>query len=203
MRKAAVLKIFVVLALALGAAFGAQLFGIARANPFFNIPIVDPVPGTTPPSIEIVSPQNSTTYPSSDIVPLSFNVTKPALTTAYRTNVTWVYYILDNQPFMNRTTVNSIYASTDDVIYTANLTLPKGDHTLTIYAEGVVWVAGGIFEVNSTSSVFFTAAYSSSSPPTSENNPLNSTIGLLVVGVVVVVVISAVAGVLVWRRTHR
>lgn len=30
-------KFFVVLALVLGVAFGAQLFGTARANPFFGI----------------------------------------------------------------------------------------------------------------------------------------------------------------------
>lgn len=204
MRRQATLKVLAILALVFCVAFGAQLCGFARANPypFFGIPRVDPVPGTTPPLIVIVSPQNGTTYPSGGAVSLSFNVTKPQLATAHKTNVTWVYYLLDNQPFVRRTIVNSIYDSTDDVTYTANLTLPEGNHELMIYAEGVVYSGGGIFMVNNTAAAFFTVASPSTpSSSTSENNSLNiPTEALYAIAIVAVVAVIVVAVLVIKRK---
>ncbi len=150
MSNRSVLKVLVILALVFGVAFGAQLFGLARANPFFGIPIVDPVPGTTPSGIEIISPQNGTTY-SSDVVSLNFNVSKPELVTAFKTGITRVVYLLDNQPTTLPTEVYSIYTANDNapgrqnVTFTTNLNLPTGNHKLTIHAEGIVYTLMAVY----------------------------------------------------------
>jgi hypothetical protein len=181
--------------------FGSQLFGLADANPFVGVPIVDPVEGTTPPSIEVISPQNGTTYPPLDVVTFSFNVNKPELANASKTVVIWVYYLLDDQPSMLRTEVYSVYNSADNdsalgkqnVTYSTRLTLPEGSHKLTIYAAGVVYSGGGIFGVDSNSTVLFTVG-SPSLPSTTENNVFGFSAEVLyAIAIALVVVIVGVA----------
>lgn len=167
------------------------------------IPTVDPVPNTTPPGIEIISPQNDSAYPSSGVISLIFNVSKPELAAALKTGVTRVYYILDNQPAGVPTEVYSIYTANDNapgrqnVTYTSNLTLPLGNHRLTIYADGVVYPTDrSIFGTSSNSYVIFTVASPSTpAPPTTENNSLSilysiETIAAIIIIVSVVLVIK-------------
>ena len=191
MKKQMLTHIIVVLALVSIFSSGMQLVNVVTANPFFGVPVVDPVPGTTPPGI-VISPQNNTIY-TSNAVPATFNISKPELATAFKTGITLVRYTVDNKT----SEVYSIYNSDDDApgrqnfTYTANLTLPEGNHILTVYAIGVVYPNNiSIFDVNNTSTVIFSV--DTSSTPTENPSSISIYIVAFIAAIAIIVIIVIV-----------
>lgn len=202
MKKQAIPKILPVLLFVLIISCGLQMTNVTKANPFFNLPIVDPVSGTNPPSIELISPQNGTVYSPSDVVCLSFNVSKPELATAFKTGITLINYTIDDEQMVE---VYSIYTSNEDApgrqnfAYATNLTLPEGNHMLTIHAGGVVYPNNtSIFDISSNSTVHFTVGASS----TTENNPAVPAEALCAITILSAAVIIVVAVLVVKRRNR-
>jgi hypothetical protein len=133
---------------------------IVDANPFWMWKRIDPLPGAVPPTITIVSPQNSQDY-QSDKITIIFNVTCPRLDTNYG-KISNVTYLLDS----NSTQVMSVWKGNSG---SSSLAVPEfntafsspslsaGNHRLSVYAEGVVFVSPmNIFFIDSISEVDFT-----------------------------------------------
>lgn len=141
-------------------AIGLQSVSLAYANPFFMFHKVDPVPGTIPPPIQISSPKDNITY-SPENVTLSFNVDKPQLAGCRGAAIIGVEYILDGLTTQAFSIWRGGSASNSNAIpqYSTTVTLPdlsEGKHTLTVQAEGVVYVVDlDIFFISSSSTITF------------------------------------------------
>ncbi len=131
----------------------AEIVEIAEANFMWIWATVEPVPGTTPPSISIYSPQNNTSY-SSNNVDLNFSV-RTAELSGWSSFIHTVEYSLDggNLIPVNNSEVLELF----DVALNLTL-LPLGKHSLTVSA-GVVVHRGEPLEkffLDTSSTVYFT-----------------------------------------------
>ncbi len=157
-----------ILTLFVASMLGAQFANVVEADPFFIFNLIDPVPGTIPPTITIFSPQNSTSY-SSDNIAVSFEVDRPKLNSC-DTAITYVNYTLDSETVQAFTIWRGGSASNAWAVpeYNTTFTLPSlttGQHSLTVRAEGVVYAGGmDIFFIVGSSRVFFTVDHTPSSP---------------------------------------
>ena len=133
---------------------------VAEANPFFMFHQVDQVPGTIPPNITIYSPKNNTAYSSNNIT-VSFNVDRPQLNGCRGTAIIDVKYTLDGATTQAFSIWRGNSASNSNAIPEYNTTfalpsLPAGTHSLTVYADAVVYVVDlDIFFINSSSTTLF------------------------------------------------
>jgi hypothetical protein len=149
-----------------------QVGKVAEADPFFIYKTVNPVPGTIPPIITILSPQNNTIYSPNEVI-VSFNVSKPQLA-AWDSSIIGVEYTSDNDTIQIFSIWKDGSASSASAIPEFNTTfalpsLPIGNHSLTVKADGVVLKADvlEIFYMNSSSTTFFTVG----TPPTPQPSP--------------------------------
>ena len=136
----------IILSTILALAVGIHAVEVVNADPFFIFHQVDPVPGTTLPSITILSPQNNQEYHSDKVI-INFNVSKPQLGTC-DTAIIEVKYIIDgksNETFtIWRQEGHTVGASSSnavpefDTIFTSP-SLSQGNHYLTVFAKGVVY----------------------------------------------------------------
>ena len=138
---------------------------IVEANPYWIFKRVDPVPGATIPGITVLSPKNSTAYLPNGVT-ISFRVSKPYLA-GWETALTEINCTIDS----NKTQLFSIWHQSVSAIpdFGYNLTLsslPLGNHSITVEAEGNVYRSGPleIFFLNSSSTTFFTVDTHPSQP---------------------------------------
>ena len=143
---------------------GLLVVEVAKANPFsFFWTHIDPIPGTIPPTITVFSPQNNTQYTSKNII-FSFNISKPQAPIPVDDGISRVRYSLDDINYSNS---KSLYECTiftqghigiPEFSYSNNLTLPDGNHSITVYSEGTVTQPDNmtVFWVRSNSTVYFT-----------------------------------------------
>ena len=163
---------------------------VAEANPFFMFHLVDQVPGTIPPNITISSPKNNTVYSLDNII-VTFNVDRPQLDGCRGTAIIDVKYTLDGGTTQAFSIWRGNSASNSNAIPEYNTTftlpsLPTGNHSLTVYAEGVVYVVDlDIFFINSSSTTFFATGTQPNEPspslsvsPTPPNYPIPTEIPL-------------------------
>ena len=129
---------------------------VTEANPFsFFWTYIDPIPGTIPPTLTVFSPQNNTHYTSNSII-FSFNASKPqAPIPVEYANVERVVYYLDTISGLTVYSHNS--GDLPDCSYSGYLTLPEGNHSITVCSQGYV-VPGNmtVFSMWSNSTVYFT-----------------------------------------------
>jgi hypothetical protein len=153
------LALTLILAFLFSAVAGVLVVNVAKANPFIIFEPATPIPGTIPPIITMSSPQNNTAYASNNVY-FSFNVSKPQPPVPLDTGIIIVKYTLDNDTtglyFCDH--YSSAYPpGIPEFHYSHNLTIPEGNHSLSVYALGVVLPGSlTIFGVNSSSTVFFT-----------------------------------------------
>ena len=179
MKKTA-LKIILVIMFLLSTVVGTQLVQLGKANPTILNQVLGTIPpdsNTKPPIISVFSPMNQTSHSATSIT-FSLNVSVGESTTASSKFIREIHYKVDWQT--SNTTLYELNPtgdpySTEKVITsfskTLNLTgIPDGTHSLTVYAnekgayynytdygEGSVWTEYYyLFEINSSSSVFFT-----------------------------------------------
>ena len=142
--------------------------GEVKANPFWIFNTIEPIPGTIPPNITILSPQNNTVY-SSDEITVRFDVNRPQLDTC-KSDIIDVKYTLDGETVQAFSIWRGGSASNSWAIPEFSTTftppsLPPGNHTLTVAAEGVVYTGGmSIFFISSFSAASFTISTQSSQP---------------------------------------
>ncbi len=175
MKKAA-LALTMMLVLSVSVMSGLQLFSLTDANPYPR-EYVPPDAYTKPPRITIFTPENNTAYRNTTIQ-LSINVSLPESTTAYETYVLKVFYEADW--LENRVYLYESKGLDDEIAsfqlnpqlqyfdYSSEISIPRGNHSLIVYAEG-----GGayppenftlpVFSLVGPSSVFFVAG--DQSPP--------------------------------------
>ena len=166
--------------LLLSTVVGTQLVQLGKANPTILNQVLGTIPpdsSTEPPIISVFSPMNQTSYSATSIT-FSLNVSVGESTTASSKFIREIQYKVDWQT--SNTTLYELNPtgdpySTEKVITsfskTLNLTgIPDGNHSLNVYArekgayynytdygEGSVWTEYYyLFEINSSSSVFFT-----------------------------------------------
>lgn len=145
-----------------------QLPNVAKANPWFIFTQTEPLEGTVPPIINILSPKNNTAY-SSDTVLFSFTVTGPKPPVDLPIGFRVINYYLDDNYTVLEYSIKIDSNSTQGVpqyTYSANLTLPKGGHYITVDADGVVFPGNlTIFDVGSSSTVIFSTQPDASTTP--------------------------------------
>ncbi len=134
-----------------------------EANPYLLYRQVTPGPNTIPPKITISNLQNGTES-SSDLVIVHLNVVKPQLTDHW-SGITSIKFSVDGSDkttiYSKRWTEIVDMKSTNTNEISTDFYLPplaKGNHTLTIQAQGAVVPKPGLeyFYVNSTSTTTFT-----------------------------------------------
>jgi hypothetical protein len=146
------------------------------ANPFsfFWTPI-DPYPETTPPTIAVFSPQNNTAY-ALRTISFRFNLTTPHSPVSVDEGVSRVLYALDVDDSSSGYPENAgvlyeceVYTrgsvGLPEFCYSENLTLPEGNHSLTVYVEGTTADFDNmtVFSTRSNATVYFTV---DTTPPT-------------------------------------
>ncbi len=143
---------------------GVLPIGKVEANPYLLYRQVTPDPNTVPPKITVSNLQNGTES-SSDLVIVHLNVVRPQLSDRW-SGITSIKFSVDGSS--DKTTVYSKrwteivdMKSTNTNEISTGFYLPplaKGNHTLTIQAEGAVVPKPGLdyFYVNSTSTTTFT-----------------------------------------------
>ena len=146
----------------------AELVEMAEANFMWIFGTVDPVPGTTPPSIAIYSPQKNASYSSSN-VNLNFSV-RTAELSGWASFIHTVEYSLDGGNLI--TVENSEVLELFDVALNLTL-LSSGKHSLTVKAEVVVYRGEPMekFFLDTNSTVYFTVDTSSSPSPSPSPEP--------------------------------
>jgi hypothetical protein len=156
---------------------GMQTVTVVNADPFFIFHLIDPIPGTIPPAIRIISPLNNTAYPLGNIT-ASFNVSRPQLGSR-PTAIIEITYMLDDETVQAFSIWKGGSASSAAAIQRYNTSfiipaLPAGKHSLTVYANSVVYAGGesglDIFFINSTSTTYFTVAAQPSLQPSPTPN---------------------------------
>jgi hypothetical protein len=169
MSKKTFMATIVITAFLISLVAGMQDVEVTNANPFWIYNFIQPVPGTIPCNITILNPQNDTAY-YSDTASVSFYVSKPHLSTASETSITYVNYTIDEktvQAFAIHPYEDGFGTASGIPEFNTSfgLSLPLGNHTLTVTAEGVVWAGGNnIFFIDSSSTVFFMIDASAPSP---------------------------------------
>jgi hypothetical protein len=142
---------------------GALPIGKVEANPYLLYRQVTPYPNTVPPKITVSNLQNGTES-SSDIVIVHLNIAKPQLKD-YWSGITSIKFSVDGSDkttiYAKRWTEIVDKESTNTNEISTDFFLPplaKGNHTLTIQAQGAVVPKPGLeyFYANSTSTTTFT-----------------------------------------------
>jgi hypothetical protein len=148
-----------------------EIVEMANANFMWIYATVEPVPGTTPPSISIYSPQNNTSY-SSNTVALDFSVSSAELS-GWSSFIHTVEYSLDGPNFIpvdmgtGHDLPELLYELPELFDTSFNLTsLSSGKHSLTVKAEVVVSRGEPLekFFLFPQSTVYFTVDNTVSSP---------------------------------------
>jgi hypothetical protein len=153
---------------------GVQAGRVINANPWIIWHTVDPIPNSTPPTINIFSPLNNTIYPSKTIL-FSFNTSKPSAPIPVAgMGIAMVRYSLDNvnpnsSSFFEQTTglyyctstggssSGGAYVGLPDFSYSNNLNLTEGNHSLTVFSDGVISPGNlTMFWIGSNETVYFT-----------------------------------------------
>ena len=202
--KRTILALALILSPLLSVAAGTQLVELGVANPLFEGGLVPPDPSAKPPGLSIFAPQNNTVY-TTNTLPFSINVSLPASLKAVETRIDQIYYEADWQ--QNRVYLyssgtagfdNQISSSRSDpknlfFQYSQDFAgIPDGNHSMTVYALGkgsyIEGMYGYGFEINATSSVYFTI----DTEPFSAVTVIAVTIAAVVVGV----------GLLVYLKKH-
>ena len=173
---------------------------VADANPYWIYKTIDPLPGATPPMIKIFSPQNNTVY-YSDNVTVDFKVFRPEMGNSeqntysvYKPSIYGIKCLLDNVTVQDKTDFNTTTMTETDITLTSP-SLPAGNHSLTVTADGVVLIHSSDpskFWISSSSTVFFAV-----SPQTLKPIPSSSE---LILAVAVVVCACLVLGLLLKRK---
>ena len=161
----------IISALLISLVAGMHAVEVAKANPFsFFWTHIDPIPGTIPPTITLTSPQNNTHHASKHIS-FSFNISKPQVPVPVDDGISAVRYSIDNFNFTGAMSLyqHAVYApghmGLPEFSYSEDLTLPEGNHSLTVYSEGTVTQPDimTVFGIGSYSTVYFTI---DTTPPT-------------------------------------
>ena len=142
-----------------------QVGRLAEANPWLFVTFGPPLPGTIPPVIAMYSPRNDTVYAFNN-VSLSVHITKPQLNASTETGITAVRYTLDNDNDTTGANTVGLYYCTSyssssppgisEFNYRDNLTLPEGNHNITMFCTGIVFADSGAFFISGKSTVCFT-----------------------------------------------
>jgi hypothetical protein len=143
---------------------GANFVINVKANPFMLYHHIDPIPGTIPPSITIFGPQNNTVLNSNSVY-FGFNASKPQPPVLMEVGIIIITYSQDNsEPTdlysiynRNMTFRNGVPPGLQDFNYSTNLTLPQGNHQISIHTYNVALSNDlGMFGMDSYATVFFT-----------------------------------------------
>jgi hypothetical protein len=166
MSKKTFMATIIILTFLVSSLAGIQTVKVAKANPFFGWKIVDIASGTIPPKVTLFSPSNNTVYSESNIL-LSFNISKPILSSAWKSGITNVEYFLDSREVELYSMDSS--PGLQEFNYESNLTLAEGNHTLIVQADGVVLPNNlSVFGMNCSSTILFTVNTSDLSPSSTQ-----------------------------------
>jgi hypothetical protein len=166
-----------------------QSFSLAVADPYVYVGDVPPKPDTIPPLVSIFSPKNDTAYSVNNIA-LTFKINPPKGPTVDHPIIMEIYYKEDGQ--QDKTSVYK-YTSAPYSGYPTNgeyteysytlapLSLPWGNHSITVFAEYHGWYIPGndpstlsmnSFSITGSSTVSFAISYkTSSSNPSPSPSP--------------------------------
>jgi hypothetical protein len=150
---------------------GVQAVVIAEANPWLAWQGVDPIQDSAPPPINIISPLNNTIYPSKTIL-FNFSTSHPtAPIPVAGTGVAMVRYSIDNpnpSSFFEQTTglyyctstggssSGPAYVGLPEFTYSNLLNLTEGNHSLTVFSDGVISPGNlTMYWISSNATVFF------------------------------------------------
>jgi hypothetical protein len=150
---------------------GTQVIGVASANPFGLAKQMDAPSDAKPPIISINSPQNSTDY--SGTFNISFSVKQPRYFKS--TVIANIWYTIDNTtvsiPYEHWTLTQGPGISQYNTSITAP-TLPAGNHSLKIRAQGGSYDFNNFFLIDGYSQVYFTI--SENNGQTNHSNQTNN-----------------------------
>ena len=192
----------IILVILLAIAISTIGFDAVDANPFGLAKQINPPPDAKPPIVSIQSPRNNTSY--SGTFNISFSVEEPQYFSS--TAIANVWYTIDNTtisiPYEHWTLTQGPGASQYSTSIIAP-TLPAGNHSLKIRAQGGSYDFYNFFLIDGYSQVYFTVSdnntqtnypnQTTTQDPTQDNNTFMPTLPLLaIIGIIVIVAVTSV-----------
>jgi hypothetical protein len=194
---------------------GTEVIGGVAANPFGFAKQIDAPLDANPPVISINSPQNNTDYPGT--FNISFSVIMPQYYS--KSAIIDVFYTIDNSTVTIPRQFWTLVQGPDICQYSTSIitpTLPAGNHSLKIRAQGASYDFNNYFIIDGYSQVYFySQTYSTVSDNRTQNNPIPTqnvgldnnqslpTIPVLAIISLIVIVAIASVSLVYFKRTRK